>query len=352
MYDNKHSATDKKDIGFLHKICKDINHTALSYWINNKEFSNSIQELMESGVCIDSKMVFNIMRDIYIKYDNIRKESLDQPDFNFYLARRAVEGLSEGLTGDKDQWNNQENKLSANTKFGFLYKKISLPRKLTNDLLNIKEFTKMLQEAVNNSTTIDNMWFYNQIKNLVFPMMEQHSNDLDFKKKYIIQHGESEYKTWWHTLRTYQISLTNLSKQFFDNKYQWLVDYEIQYSNQYVNPEQKKREIIVVPDENKDMEYILNVCDGLHKRTLRMMVSDDQIIKAFREYGEVSDIQEAFGVFKTVFYNAIKNGDKNSDDIKIKNRYYKLRDIAENFSDFLYSNKSFWHHDYNEYLKS
>lgn len=93
-----------KDLGFLHKICKDVNHTALVYWIENEKFAVKIRDLMKSGVDIDTKSVFNIMRDIYIEYDKIKKESPEKPNFNFYLARRALETLWFSLTGTKTGW--------------------------------------------------------------------------------------------------------------------------------------------------------------------------------------------------------------------------------------------------------
>lgn len=95
---------NKKELGFLHKVCKGVNHTALSYWIENEDFAYEIRKLMESSVCINTKLVFDIMRNIYIKYDKVRHESPAKPDFNFYLARRAIESLWFSMTGNKTGW--------------------------------------------------------------------------------------------------------------------------------------------------------------------------------------------------------------------------------------------------------
>lgn len=93
------------EIGFLHKKLN-INHTSLAYWIENEEFSEKIQEAKEAGITITERMVFEIMRDIYIRYQAKRDSSNKKPEFNFYLAKKAIVSLWFSITGTKSGWEN------------------------------------------------------------------------------------------------------------------------------------------------------------------------------------------------------------------------------------------------------
>lgn len=93
----------KNNLGFLYKKLN-INRTALAYWISLEEFSNKIEEQMNRGISIDEHVVLRIMQEIYLKYEELRKNTFVKPDFNYYLARRGIESLWLSITGHKDGW--------------------------------------------------------------------------------------------------------------------------------------------------------------------------------------------------------------------------------------------------------
>ena len=90
-------------LGFLHKKL-DMNHTALAYWISLDEFSERIEAMIADGISIEPQPVFEIMKDIYIRYEKEREESPDKLDFNFYLARGGIKSLWKSMTGSTEGW--------------------------------------------------------------------------------------------------------------------------------------------------------------------------------------------------------------------------------------------------------
>lgn len=90
-------------LGFLHKKIP-MNHTALAYWVSLDEFSSRIEELISNGISIEAQPVFEIMKEIYLRYEAEKEKSFDKPDFNFYLARRGIESIWELISGSKEGW--------------------------------------------------------------------------------------------------------------------------------------------------------------------------------------------------------------------------------------------------------
>lgn len=91
-------------LGFLHKTFPDVNQVALEYWIRNQEFADVLLPLVEKGIHIDARTVFEVMRKIYFGKEKLWEETDDKPDFNFHLARRGIKSLWKSMTGSTEGW--------------------------------------------------------------------------------------------------------------------------------------------------------------------------------------------------------------------------------------------------------
>lgn len=175
-------------IGFLFKKIK-VAPRALSYWVTVPEFVDEINKLQNNSETIDEVAVFQIMQGIY-KQKEADKAAGIQIDFKFQPARQCIRALSEVLTGDKDAWevDEQEHVLTHSNGFGFLYKKISLPNVVINNLLKTSEFVSELERCSANNQTIDDEAVSNIIKKLYKSTKEKRYDEL-FKQKFIKDKG-------------------------------------------------------------------------------------------------------------------------------------------------------------------
>ena len=71
---------------------------------SNDEFSERIEAMIADGISIEPQPVFEIRKDIYIRYEKEREESPDKLDFNFYLARGGIKSLWKSMTGSTEGW--------------------------------------------------------------------------------------------------------------------------------------------------------------------------------------------------------------------------------------------------------
>lgn len=93
------------DINFIYNKLKMCHYTHITYWINNDDFANKIRELQKQNITITDRMIYDIMRDIYLsKKDECEISGIKPSDFSFYLMKRCIKSLHYSLTGSKTGW--------------------------------------------------------------------------------------------------------------------------------------------------------------------------------------------------------------------------------------------------------
>ena len=95
--------TKNSDINFVYKVTK-IRNMSTSYWINNDEFAAKIRELKNQNITITDRMVYDIMRNIYLSKKEEKIRTGKKPEFDFQLARKCIKSLHYSLTGSKTGW--------------------------------------------------------------------------------------------------------------------------------------------------------------------------------------------------------------------------------------------------------
>lgn len=307
---------------------------------------------------VNDASIMSILEKLYNEMHTNRTDTLYKERFiaekgvNAWLDfKKEYKFIANGYRKIKYSMSNYNRAIFIqNSGMGFLYKKISLPYVDMSNLLDIEEFILIIRTAINGNVTINDRWVYEHIEFLAFPMMNKHSNNLEFKQQFISKYGAEEYKNWWHKLKTYQRVLAKLSKQIFDNNDQWLTDYQERFNSTYVNPELKKREIVTLPDNCQDISYILDICVDLKKGTLRKLFASNKIVDAIKKSEGVNTLDDVYNVFKSVFYPMVRKGYKNHEDADKRKEYYTMREIAADFSEKLTGDKFAWHNDYNNYF--
>ena len=111
--ENKNDTTIKRkvlisrnpDINFIYgKLKQSCRYAHITYWINNDDFANRVRELQKQNATITDRMVYDIMRDIYLSKSKIWSNTGVRPDFNFYAAKRCIKSLHYSFTGSKTGW--------------------------------------------------------------------------------------------------------------------------------------------------------------------------------------------------------------------------------------------------------
>ena len=108
---NNHKSADKKitflptdstEIDFIFKKC-DAPRLSLVYWRSVPEFFDEIVRVSKTDATIDNGLVFKIMLEIYREKENDMDTGFPV-DFNFRLARKSLNRLSQILFGDNAAW--------------------------------------------------------------------------------------------------------------------------------------------------------------------------------------------------------------------------------------------------------
>ena len=95
-------------LSFLHDLLP-LRHRKINEWIFDDEFATEIEALIKDGFHIDSRIVFLIMRRIYLEKEKKREENPQKFDnFDFKIARSGIVSLWENLTGSREGWRDGE----------------------------------------------------------------------------------------------------------------------------------------------------------------------------------------------------------------------------------------------------
>lgn len=233
------------------------------------------------------------------------------------------------------------------TELNFLTYKLSIKPRFTRNLIHSERFYKHFVEIKRQGTEINDEVVYQELSEILFPMLHELSSYLyrgEFKQTYIENHGEKAYETWINDYRIYRSVIRKLSEVLYGNADYWIHDYEDMYGEPYIAPIIGNP--LEIPEENKDIEYLLQICEELPINSLKTLMTEESVVKAFKSSPKVTDIRDVYDIFKSVFYRWVRLGYKNDPDKQ--KVYFRLRKLAMDFCDIIYGDKEYWHKDYAE----
>lgn len=232
------------------------------------------------------------------------------------------------------------------TELNFLTYRLSIKGKYIEALLSSERFYRHFLEIKKNGIQIDDKLVYQELEKMIFPIMYEEScyqYDEDYKQKYVELHGEAAYKTMRTDYYAFRRALSKLSKVLYNDSDYWQSDYEEECGRPYIAPVIKSR--VKIPEENEDLSYILDVCSELKVGSLEKLLTEKLTVNAFRKAGKVTDIRHAYKIFNNVFYECMNLGYNNSSDREKKKTFFRLRSVAEDFSNTFYGDKNHWRKD-------
>lgn len=109
-------------------------------------------------------------------------------------------------------------------KYGFLFKKSSLPKSHLNNLLQIEDFVKAADNVIANGKGIEDSDIYNIATSIYFPMLYDHQTE-GFKEVYKAENGSAKYKEWSFKYRVIGQAVKSFSKVLYGNAERWKEDY-------------------------------------------------------------------------------------------------------------------------------
>lgn len=238
-----------------------------------------------------------------------------------------------------------ENEICGN-ELNFLMYKLPFGGGFVKDcLLSSAVFYNHFVEIKRRGIHIDGTLVYQELEKMLFPIIREESKYRcreDFKDAYVEENGLEAYQTLHKDYLGFRRALRKLSEDLYGDKRQWELDYENEYGEAYTDFILRTR--VEIPPENEDLAYILETCSQLKPTSLGKLLTEELTVKAFRKAGKITDIYYAYEVFKPVFFRCVRLGYKNKEEKR--GTYYKLRSIAEDFCNVLYSDKTHWHEDY------
>lgn len=83
-------------LGFMFRRIS-VSGTSLAYWLTVPEFRNEILRVISSGATVDNKFVYDTMKNIYSRYETLRENSVEKPEFNYRLARSGINQIERAL---------------------------------------------------------------------------------------------------------------------------------------------------------------------------------------------------------------------------------------------------------------
>lgn len=78
-----------------------ISKISLVYWLKLPEFEAEMISRLDNQETIDDQVVCETMKRIYAKWERLREDSNEKPDFNYSLARRGIHQVEKVLAESK-----------------------------------------------------------------------------------------------------------------------------------------------------------------------------------------------------------------------------------------------------------
>lgn len=97
-----------------------------------------------------------------------------------------------------------------------------------------------------------------------------------------------------------------------------------------------------VPSGYEDQAYLADVLEALSYDSKRVLLAHTGFLDAARRYGTIKDIQTAYLVFESVFFKMIWRRFRTSKYEDQRNQYLVFRNIADEFCELVFEDKSVW----------
>lgn len=80
-----------------------VSKMSLVYWLTLPEFEAEMLAKLDNKEAIDDRVVCESMKRIYAKWERLRDNSNEKPDFNYSLARRGINQIEKSISDNKQE---------------------------------------------------------------------------------------------------------------------------------------------------------------------------------------------------------------------------------------------------------
>lgn len=101
------------DLNFMYKKI-DVPRPVMVSWLKLPEFTNAIQSKIESGISINNKTVYDVVKKIYFEKIQMKDSGQDIGDFNHYGMKRGIQKLCKILFDDSNYWKQEYEEYRVN----------------------------------------------------------------------------------------------------------------------------------------------------------------------------------------------------------------------------------------------
>lgn len=78
-----------------------VSKMSLVYWLTLPEFEAEMLARLDNKEAIDNRVVCESMKRIYAKWEHLRDNSNEKPDFNYSLARRGIHQIEKAMAEEE-----------------------------------------------------------------------------------------------------------------------------------------------------------------------------------------------------------------------------------------------------------
>ena len=97
-----------------------------------------------------------------------------------------------------------------------------------------------------------------------------------------------------------------------------------------------------VPAGYEDQSYLLDILSPLGYHSKRVLLAHTGFLDAARKHRTIADIQTAYLVFESVFFQMIRRRFRKSRSEEQRNQYMVFRNIADEFCTIVFEDKTVW----------